>query len=94
MADHYVLYQEVEDLFQQRFMMIPIPEGRVIEEKVIPAWEEKPPIYVRWYHQQFGQNTLHLLAYTYNELTDLQVRALLLQAGRFAWGESEELEER
>lgn len=77
-------------------MMIAIPEARGIEEKIIPGLNGEPPIYVRWHQRQFGQNTLHLLAYTPGELTDLQVRATLLKAARFAWDEPapEQLESR
>jgi hypothetical protein len=92
MAGHYILYQDVEDFSRLGFMMISIPEGRVIEEKIIRGWREKPPIYVRWYHQQFGQNTLHLLTYMHTELTDLQVRAILFKAARFAWSNMENLD--
>ena len=90
MTDHYIVYHVIRGLTQQGFLIIPTPPGRVVEEKIIPSWGETPPIYVRWHRQQFGQNTLHMLTYTHQELTDLQVRVIFLKAARFVWGETEE----
>jgi hypothetical protein len=89
-ADHYIVYHVIRGFTQQGFMIIPTPPIRVVEEKIIPSWGGTPPIYVRWHHQQFGQNTLHLLTYTHKELTDLQMRVIFLKAARFVWSEAEE----
>jgi hypothetical protein len=92
MADHYIVYHLIRGFTQQGFMIIPAPPVRIVEEKIIPSLGETPPIYVRWYRQQFGQNTLHLLTYTHQGLTDLQVSTLFLKAARLVWGDKEGLD--
>lgn len=87
MANYYVTYRNVEG--EETFEKMEPPEyGARISDQVIPSQAGGRPIHVRWHHRQFGPNTLHLVTYTRDDLTDLQqVRRLVLRAAQFAWGE-------
>src|SRR5687767_1686575 len=87
MTDYFMIYRNVEA--KETFEKMEPPEfGARIRDQVIPSQAGVRPIYVRWHHRQFEQDTLHLVTYTHNELTDLQqMRGLTLRAAQFAWGE-------
>lgn len=87
MADYYVSYRNVEG--EETFEKMDPPEyGARISDQVIPGRPGVRPIQVRWHHRQIGQNTLHLVTYTHQDLKDLQqIRSLMLRAAQFAWGE-------
>jgi hypothetical protein len=86
MAEYWILYRDIEDheprkSFEQ--LTSASPEVTTIRDQVIPGWFDAQPIHIRWYHQQFGLNELHLLAYTHQELKANEAEALVNQIIKF-----------